>query len=99
MEDLFKFMFTVNYPDQTIWYVAYNDDNVFYNGTVDPETCLATGQPFLSTFNTFEEALSTFPQAYVGYVPVSTLEPYVDVISKYPDIWNTYLQLSAQNPA
>ena len=96
MEVLHNFMYTINYPEQTIWYVAYNDDNIFHCGTIEPQNCFATGQPYLSTFNTFEEALSSFPQAFVGIAPLSALVPYADIISNYPDIWNTYVELSSQ---
>lgn len=97
MEDLYNIMYTINYPEQTIWYVTYNDDNIFHSGMIQPQNCFETGQPYLSTFDTFEDALSTFPQAFVGQVPISALETYVDIISGYPDIWNQFVSISSNN--
>lgn len=59
---------SLNYPQFTKWVVAHNNSDIFIPGKVEPQHCLATGQPFLDIFDTKEEAISAYPSLSAHFV-------------------------------
>jgi hypothetical protein len=71
----------LNYPETTKHVIVHDEQNYTYL-VVEPQNCLATGQPYMVVFNTKEEAKQEFPQAF----PDPVVESYLSSIPPEPDL-------------
>jgi hypothetical protein len=59
----------INYPSELTYFIAYVDENIFCYGIVEPQQCMATGEPNLyQTTNYYDwiEELKKF-HVFQGY--------------------------------
>ena len=70
----------LEFPETTKWVVAHNNEDIFQAFAVDPVHCLQTGQPYLETFDTAEEAITSFPQLSTDFFNLSAIKLGVIVL-------------------